>query len=142
ADADAAALAVHLRGIPPQNGLVPVVVARTGEDGSATVVLPDAREVVLPAAASKWTGRTPAKLFKRGDLARIKAGAEPGAYVVDQIPRAQAALVSLDASNGALRALVGGYSFAGNKFNRATQARRQPGSSFKPFLYAASFEKG
>ena len=142
ADADAAALASHLRGIPAQNDLIPTVVARTHDDGSATVVTADGRETTLPAAASKWTGRTPAKLFKRGDLARIKAGKEPGSFVVDQIPRAQAALVSLDANNGAVRALVGGYSFAGNKFNRATQARRQPGSSFKPFLYAASFEKG
>ena len=142
ADADAAALASHLRGIPAQNGLIPTVVARTHDDGSATVVTADGRETTLPAAASKWTGRTPAKLFKRGDLARIRAGKEPGSFLVDQIPRAQAALVSLDANNGAVRALVGGYSFAGNKFNRATQARRQPGSSFKPFLYAASFEKG
>ena len=142
ADADAAALASHLRGIPAQNGLIPTVVARTHDDGSATVVTADGRETTLPPAASKWTGRTPAKLFKRGDLARIKAGKEPGSFLVDQIPRAQAALVSLDANNGAVRALVGGYSFAGNKFNRATQARRQPGSSFKPFLYAASFEKG
>ena len=142
ADADAAALASHLRGIPAQNDLIPTVVARTHDDGSATVVTADGRETTLPAAASKWTGRTPAKLFKRGDLARIRAGKEPGSFLVDQIPRAQAALVSLDANNGAVRALVGGYSFAGNKFNRATQARRQPGSSFKPFLYAASFEKG
>ncbi len=142
ADADAATLATHLRGVPAQNGLQPVVVARTHDDGGATVVMADGKELTLPAAASKWTGRTPAKLFKRGDLTRIKAGKEEGSYVIDQIPRAQAALVSLDAGNGALRALVGGYSFAGNKFNRATQARRQPGSSFKPFLYAASFEKG
>ena len=142
ADADAAALASHLRGIPAQNDLIPTVVARTHDDGSATVVTADGRETTLPPAASKWTGRTPAKLFKRGDLARIKAGKEPGSFLVDQIPRAQAALVSLDANNGAVRALVGGYSYAGNKFNRATQARRQPGSSFKPFLYAASFEKG
>ena len=63
-------------------------------------------------------------------------------YMLDQLPRAQSALVSLEADNGALRALVGGFSFAGNKFNRATQARRQPGSSFKPFLYAAAFERG
>src|SRR5690606_3898719 len=56
--------------------------------------------------------------------------------------RAQAALVSLDPDNGALLALTGGFSFAGSKFNRATQARRQPGSSFKPFLYAAAFERG
>ncbi|WP_313927779.1 penicillin-binding protein 1A [Pseudoxanthomonas sp.] len=142
ADADAKALAVHLRGIPAQNGLLPVIVARVADDGSATVVMADGREITLPVAASKWTGRSPAKLFKRGDLTRIKAGKEEGSYVVDQIPRAQAALVSLDAYTGAVRALVGGYSFAGNKFNRATQARRQPGSSFKPFLYAASFEKG
>ncbi|MEL1266039.1 penicillin-binding protein 1A [Pseudoxanthomonas putridarboris] len=142
ADADAATLATHLRGIVAQNGLVPTIVARTGDDGSATVVTVDGREIVLPASSSKWTGRTPAKLFTRGDLARVRAGKNEGEYVIEQIPRAQAALVSLDAGNGALRALVGGYSFAGNKFNRATQARRQPGSSFKPFLYAAAFEKG
>ena len=63
-------------------------------------------------------------------------------YRLDQLPQAQAALVSLEPSNGALRALSGGYSFAGAKFNRATQARRQPGSSFKPFVYAAAFERG
>ncbi len=51
-------------------------------------------------------------------------------------------MVSLDANNGALRALVGGFSFTANKFNRATQARRQPGSSFKPFVYSAALEKG
>ncbi len=63
-------------------------------------------------------------------------------YRLDQVPRAQSALVSLEADTGALRALVGGYSYAGNKFNNATQARRQPGSSFKPFIYAAAFERG
>jgi len=63
-------------------------------------------------------------------------------YVLEQLPRGQAVLVSLEAETGALRALTGGFSFAGSKFNRATQARRQPGSSFKPFLYAAAFERG
>ncbi len=63
-------------------------------------------------------------------------------YRLEQLPRAQSALVSLDPENGALRALIGGFSYAGNKFNRATQARRQPGSSFKPFLYAAAMERG
>jgi penicillin-binding protein 1A len=58
------------------------------------------------------------------------------------VARAQSALVSLDADTGALRALVGGFSFAGSKFNNAVQARRQPGSSFKPFIYAAAFERG
>ena len=95
-------------------------------------------------------------LLKRGDIVRVRrecrsrrdkaaSRAATGAdaqLLLDQLPRAQAALVSLEADNGALRALAGGFSFAGNKFNRATQARRQPGSSFKPFLYAAAFERG
>src|SRR5690606_2887357 len=63
-------------------------------------------------------------------------------WQLDQIPRAQSTLVSLEPDNGALRALVGGFSFAGQKFNRATQARRRPGSSFTPFIYAAAFERG
>jgi penicillin-binding protein 1A len=142
ADADTATLAAQLNGVPPQAGLIPGVVASTHSDGSATLVLANGSELVLPASASQWTNRTPAKLFKRGDVARIKPGKAEGEYVLAQVPRAQAALVSLDANNGSLRALIGGYSFAGNKFNRATQARRQPGSSFKPFLYAAAFDKG
>ena len=157
ADADDATLASHLAGIPTQNGMIPTVVARTNGDGGVTVVLADASEITLPASASRWTGKSPASLFKRGDLARIvedapkaaatKPGSTPGpavaaTYRIDQIPRGQAALVSLDASTGAVKAIIGGYSFAGNKFNRATQARRQPGSSFKPFVYAAAFEHG
>ncbi|MBO9828667.1 penicillin-binding protein 1A [Xanthomonas sp. A2111] len=142
ATADAAALASHLSGVYVQGGMLPSIVASTGSDGSATVVLANKTELVLPVAASRWTGRSPATLLKRGDLVRIQAGDKPGEWEITQIPRGQAALVSLDANNGALRAMVGGFSYAGNKFNRATQARRQPGSSFKPFLYAASFEKG
>ncbi|WP_434030416.1 penicillin-binding protein 1A [[Pseudomonas] boreopolis] len=142
ADADAAALASHLSGIFTQSGLIPVVVARTHPDGGVTVVRHDKSELTLPASASRWTNKTPASLLKRGDLTRIRAGAKEGEWIIDQLPRGQAALVSLDANNGALKAMVGGFSFAGNKFNRATQARRQPGSSFKPFVYAAAFEKG
>ena len=159
ADADAATLAAHVSAIPTQNGLIPTVVARVNGDGGITVILANASEVTLPASASRWTGKSPASLFKRGDLARIKMDAPkvavataggtakpveptPISYQIDQIPRGQAALVSLDASNGAVKAIIGGYSFAGNKFNRATQARRQPGSSFKPFVYAAAFERG
>ena len=142
ADADAKALADKLAGIPAQAGLLPGIVARVRGDGGVDVVTADALEIALPATASRWTGKSPAALLKRGDLVRIKAGAKAGEYAIDQLPQAQAALVSLDAGSGALRAIVGGYSFAGNKFNRATQARRQPGSSFKPFVYAAAFDKG
>ncbi|HTA64809.1 MAG TPA: penicillin-binding protein 1A [Xanthomonadaceae bacterium] len=63
-------------------------------------------------------------------------------YQLNEIPKAQSALISLEPEDGALRALVGGFSFAQTKFNRATQALRQPGSSFKPFIYAAAMERG
>jgi penicillin-binding protein 1A len=126
------------------------VVLRTEGTGVA-VALADGSELVLDADSSKWTGKAPAALLKRGDMVRVrpdvaaagddKGKGEPG-WQLEQLPRAQSALVSLDAESGALRALIGGYSFAANKFNRATQARRQPGSSFKPFLYAAAFERG
>ncbi|MDG2526803.1 penicillin-binding protein 1A [Stenotrophomonas sp. HITSZ_GD] len=142
ADADATALAGHLAGIVAQSGLRPAIVAATLPDGGVKVVLPDRSELSLPAAATRWAGKSPAALLKRGDVVRVRAGEKDGEWIIDQIPRGQAALVSLDANNGALRAMVGGFSFAGNKFNRATQARRQPGSSFKPFVYAAAFEKG
>lgn len=139
---DVAALAAHLSGIPAQSGLIPAIVASTAADGSATVVLANRMEVVLPSNAARWANRTTAKLVKRGDIVRVRAGEKEGQWLLDQIPRGQSALVSLDANSGALKALVGGFSYSGNKFNRATQARRQPGSSFKPFIYAAAFDKG
>ena len=153
ADEDAATAGARLRGIPAQSGLLPAVVLRSGE-GTADVALADGTTVTLDAASSRWTGRTPAALLKRGDVTRVRriepkgkdgAAPDPAAkptWQLDQIPRAQSTLVSLEPDNGALRALVGGFSFAGQKFNRATQARRQPGSSFKPFIYAAAFERG
>lgn len=142
ADADDATLAKALAGTAQQAGLLPAIVAATDRDGSARVVLANGASATLPGSASRWTGKSPAALLKRGDVVRVRSGEKEGEYLLDQVPRGQSALVSLDANDGAVRALVGGYSFAGNMFNRATQARRQPGSSFKPFVYAASFEKG
>jgi penicillin-binding protein 1A len=145
----AAEAAARIRAIPAEAGLLPAVVL--GKAGAGIeVALADGSTATLGADAARWTGKSPASLVARGDVVRLRpvlaAGAQPGAapsaYQLDELPRAQAALVSLDADTGALRALVGGYSFAGNKFNRATQARRQPGSSFKPFVYAAAFERG
>jgi len=142
ADEETTAIAARLKATPTQAGLVPAIVTTTGKDGTAVVVLADATEVTLPATSSRWTGRSPASLYKRGDVARIRRGEKDDAWLVDQLPRGQSTLISLEPDNGALRALVGGFSFAGQKFNRATQARRQPGSSFKPFIYAAAFERG
>jgi penicillin-binding protein 1A len=162
ADEDAATAATRLRQHPTQGELLAALVLKVGKD-SVDAVLADGTTVTLGAEEARWTGRNPAALLKRGDVARVRrilpdsaktdGKANAGAAVADiaaadvkyrleQVPRAQSALVSLDADTGALRALVGGYSFAGNKFNNATQARRQPGSSFKPFVYAAAFERG
>ncbi|KUM39820.1 penicillin-binding protein 1A [Pseudomonas sp. EpS/L25] len=83
----------------------------------------------------------PADVVKVGDLVRVQRQAD-GSLKFSQIPKAQSALVSLDPQDGAIRALIGGFSFEQSNYNRATQARRQPGSSFKPFIYSAALEKG
>ncbi|MET0289935.1 MAG: penicillin-binding protein 1A [Pseudoxanthomonas sp.] len=140
-ETDPAAVAKFLRNTVAQGGMIPTVMLKAEPDGGATVIAADGRSIVLPASASKWIGRTPSKLFQPGDLVRLRF-TDKEVYEVDQVPRAQSALISLDANTGAIKAIIGGYSFAANKFNRVTQARRQPGSSFKPFLYAAAFDRG
>src|SRR5688572_8777401 len=80
-------------------------------------------------------------VLKPGDVVRFRRTAE-GGWRLAQIPEAQGAFVSIDPFDGAIVALNGGFDFFLNNFNRATQARRQPGSSFKPFVYSAAFENG
>nr|WP_240725167.1 penicillin-binding protein 1A [Haliea sp. SAOS-164] len=84
---------------------------------------------------------SPAELFRPGDLIRLKRN-EEGLWQLTQVPAVQGALVSLDPDDGAIRSVVGGMGFELSKFNRATQAMRQPGSNFKPFLYGAALEAG
>jgi penicillin-binding protein 1A len=74
---------------------------------------------------------------KEPDVNRVRA-----VLALDQVPETQAALVALDPGTGAVRALVGGYDFKKSQFNRAMQAKRNPGSAFKPVIYAAALEKG
>jgi penicillin-binding protein 1A len=80
------------------------------------------------------------ELFEPGDLIRLVSN-EEGNWQLSQVPAAQAALVSLDPDDGAIISIVGGMGFELSKFNRATQAQRQPGSNFKPFLYGAALEE-
>ena len=85
--------------------------------------------------------KDPAKRrLKPGAVVRIVKQGE--GWHIAQLPQVEAALVALDPENGAIRALVGGFDFNQNKYNHVTQARRQPGSSFKPFVYSAALEKG
>ncbi len=79
--------------------------------------------------------------IRRGSLIRVMRNDKSG-WVIVQYPKAEAALVSLDTHNGAIRALVGGFDFNRTKYNHVIQAYRQPGSSFKPFIYSAALEKG
>ena len=84
---------------------------------------------------------TPADLFQQGDLIRL-VRTEEDSWHLAQVPAVQAALVSLRPDDGAIISIVGGMGFELSKFNRAIQAQRQPGSNFKPFLYAAALEEG
>ena len=94
-----------------------------------------------------WTRRTAPVLFKVGDLIDVrivKAGPDgkPESVSLEQNPILQGALLAIDNKTGQIRAMVGGFSFERSKFNRATQAERQVGSAFKPFVYTAAIDRG
>jgi penicillin-binding protein 1A len=97
-------------------------------------------------AGFQWTRRpSAAALFKPGDLIDVELGAIDGdtaAVTLEQAPLIEGALVALDNKTGEVLAMVGGYSFARSKFNRATQAYRQMGSTVKPILYTAAIDRG
>ena len=100
----------------------------------------------LPNAGAAWTGATSvAKLLKTGDLVTVTAvAAKDGRLTLslDQDPREQGAVVVLENASGAVRAMVGGYDWTQSKFNRSTQALRQAGSAFKPFVFLTALEQG
>ncbi len=118
-------------------------------------VRPDRLEVrtpwetgVVPATAMAWNKtRLSPSTFRVGDVVSVTLGdptpaGTPARFALDQDPQVEGALISIDPYTGQVKAMVGGYSFGRSHFNRAVQARRQPGSSFKPFIYAAAMEHG
>lgn len=131
---------------------LPAIVSKVGTDG-ITVVLANGEEEPVSWQSMRWARpfinsrsmgpmpRKPADIVKVGDLIRVRRQSD-NSLSFSQIPKAQAALVSLDPNNGAIRALVGGLSFEQSNYNRAIQAKRQPGSSFKPFVYSAALDAG
>ena len=146
-DAAAAALA-HTRTI---GGLVPAIVVDVGED-RAIAVRRTAELAEVPWAGLRWARpflgldsigarpKTAADVVAVGDLIRIEQ--HEAEWRLGQLPDIQGALVALDPKNGAVRALVGGWDFHSMQFNHALQARRQPGSGFKPFVYSAALANG
>jgi penicillin-binding protein 1A len=128
--------------------IVPAVVTAAPARGAGPAQLRiGAHDVELPAATYAWTRRTAAAdLFTVGDVIEVEIRTlrddAPATVALEQPPLLEAALVALDNRSGEIRAMVGGFSFDRSKFNRATQARRQLGSIFKPIVYTTAIDRG
>jgi penicillin-binding protein 1A len=108
------------------------------QNGELVTVTGDGLKPVASGLVEKGNPKTQ---IRRGAVVRLVKGAK-GDWSLTQLPEVEGAFVSLDPSTGAVLTMVGGFDYAKNKFNHVTQAWRQPGSSFKPFIYSAALEKG
>jgi penicillin-binding protein 1A len=121
-----------------------VVLAHDGKQVQAG--LRSGERIAIQGAGLQFAARAldpkapPQRRIRKGAIIRLQR--EGKTWQIVQLPEVEAAFISLDPQDGAIRALVGGFDFSRNKFNHVTQAWRQPGSSFKPFIYSASLEKG
>ncbi len=145
-------LEILLQPYREMGGLIPAVVTAVSTD-KALIQMRGGGLGEIPWDDMRWArkhlntnslGPNPSKpsdVLSVGDIVRVKP-IEELRYSLAQIPEAQSALVVLAPEDGSIQALVGGFSFDQSKYNRVTQARRQPGSSFKPFLYSAALDHG
>ena len=134
-----------LTDVPEVNGLVPAVVLNADGKLLRAVSRHGDRVEIRGAGlapAKRFLAGTGKNRIERGAIIRVVPGGKPGEWTLAQIPQVEAGFVAMDPATGAIRALVGGFDFSRNKFNHITQAYRQPGSSFKPFIYSAALEKG
>ena len=123
--------------------IVPAVV-RTVDPKGARLRIGDL-SADLTATGTRWTRRTPTEILKRGDLIDVEITEikeRTATVLLEQTPIIEGALVALDNHTGEVLAMVGGYSFSRSKFNRATQAYRQMGSTVKPILFTAAIDRG
>ncbi|KUJ80788.1 penicillin-binding protein [Ruegeria marisrubri] len=119
----------------------PAVVLKVA-DQQLTVGIEDGpADGIIPRSDIKWMQGDFAKNFKRGDVILVREG-EGGQWSARQVPEVQGAFMAMDVHSGRVLAMQGGFSYQDSVFNRATQALRQPGSSFKPFVYAAALDSG
>ena len=131
---------------PDSDGLyTAVVLAATPAEVKAVLASGDQVTVTgdgLKFVARALADKTPAnQKLRRGAVIRVTRD-DKGRYAIGQMPQAEAAFLSVDPEDGAILSLVGGFDFDRSKYNHVTQAFRQPGSSFKPFIYSAALEKG
>ena len=131
----------------PDNGDVLSAVVLEASPRKVVVVRQNSEQISItgdglkPAQSGLSDKTPPAKQIRKGALVRITQTPK-GAWEITQLPEVEGAFIAITPQTGAIRALVGGFDFAKNKFNHVTQAWRQPGSSFKPFIYSAALEKG
>ena len=130
-------------GPPVGTSIEALVIRSTGDHVTLRIGGSDA---VLPAKGMEWArGWTPAR-FRPGDVVLVKVekhdSGSPLVVSLDEDPDTEGAFLALDAQTGYVRAMVGGYDYGRSQFNRAIQAYRQPGSAFKPLVYAAAFDHG
>jgi penicillin-binding protein 1A len=143
---DDAGLAALIEDRPVVGGLIPAIVVRTGAD-AATVVARSGMRYGLPMEGIRWartgnaTPKSPRDVMKIGDVVYVLPTSKDDALLA-QLPEVQGAFVALDPHDGSVVALSGGFDYDASKYNRVVQARRQPGSSFKPFIYSAALEAG
>jgi len=149
ADADARAEAIDdVLAETPDNGDLLAAVVTKASSASVTVVRTDGEEITikgkgLNAVESGLKPNAQPKIkIRPGSVVRIVLNDDGKTWTLTQTPEVEGALVSMQPRTGEIKALVGGFDFSKNKFNHVTQAIRQPGSSFKPFVYSAAVEKG
>lgn len=118
-----------------------LAVVASVDDYDVKIVFEDNSGGSITAALLKWTHHKPADILKTGDVVLVNP-APNKEYELAQVPEVNGAMVVLDPHTGKVLAMSGGYAYGGTEFNRATQAKRQPGSSFKPFVYLAGLENG
>jgi penicillin-binding protein 1A len=132
---------------PEVNGLLPAIVTSIGKD-RIDALLRNGDKIQLGASELRFAApylsdkAAGGRRLQRGSVIRVYRPPFSQAWQLTYLPQVEAGLVALSPDNGAIRALVGGFSFAHNQFNHITQAWRQPGSAFKPFVYSAALEAG
>jgi penicillin-binding protein 1A len=131
----------------PDNGDVMSAVVLEASLRKVVVVRQNSEQITItgtglaPVQSGLSDKASPSKKIRKGAVIRIVQMAN-GSWEITQLPEVEGALVAMTPQTGAIRALVGGFDFTKNKFNHVTQAWRQPGSSFKPFIYSAALESG
>lgn len=137
---------VLLQDISNAGDLLPALVLEA-DTKSVQAYVRGGETITLKGDALKFAARMlddkapPRKRIMRGSIIRVIKDSK-GNWQISQLPEVESAFVAIEPNDGAIRALVGGFDFNRNKFNHVTQAWRQPGSSFKPFIYSAALEKG